>query len=219
MSASNTLSKFDFKTTVSDNRLVGLWRMMTGFRLVYLGAVAGVGIAALLRTGNYLLLRYFVDDVLEQEKLGALPLIALSFVGLALVQGAFSFLSGRWAAQTAEGITRRLRNYLYDHIQRLSFTYHDKTRTGELIQRATSDVDAVRRFFADQAIGMGRIVLLFVINFVALIELNAQLALLSIVVVPLIVVMSAFFFTKVSKAYEAFQEQEAKLSTTLQENL
>jgi ATP-binding cassette subfamily B protein len=62
-------------------------------------------------------------------------------------------------------------------------------------------------------------VLLFVINFVALIELNAQLALLSIVVVPLIVIMSVFFFIKISKAYEAFQEQEAKLSTTLQENL
>ena len=214
------LSEFDFKKTVSDNRLVGLWRMMTGFRLVYLGAVAGVGIAALFRTGNYLLLRYFVDDVLEQEKFGrALPLIALSFVGLALLQGMFSFLSGRWAAQTAEGVTLRLRNYLYDHIQRLSFTYHDRTRTGELIQRATSDVDAVRRFFADQAIGVGRIVLLFVINFVALLELNVQLALLSIVVVPLIVIVSVFFFTKVSKAYEAFQEQEAKLSTTLQENL
>ncbi len=214
------LSEFDFKTTVSDNRLVGLWRMMTGFRLVYLGAVVGVGITALLRTGNYLLLRYFVDDVLGQSEFGhALPLIALSFVGLALLQGVFSFLSGRWAAQTAEGVTLRLRNYLYDHIQRLSFTYHDRTRTGELIQRATSDVDAVRRFFADQAIGMGRIVLLFAINFVALLNLNAQLALLSIVVVPLIVVISAFFFKKVSKAYEAFQEQEAKLSTTLQENL
>jgi len=220
MSASNTLSEFDFKKTVSDNRLVGLWRLTTGFRLAYLGAVVGVGIAAALRTGNYLLLRYFVDDVLTRENLGrTLPLIALGFVGLALLQGAFSFLSGRWAAQTAEGITLRLRNYLYDHIQRLSFTYHDRTQTGELIQRATSDVDAVRRFFADQAIGMGRIVLLFVINFVALLNLNAQLALLSIVVVPLIVIMSVFFFKKVSKAYEAFQEQEAKLSTTLQENL
>ncbi|MDY6875705.1 MAG: ABC transporter ATP-binding protein [Chloroflexota bacterium] len=217
---SNTLSEFDFKKTISSNRLVGLWRMMTGFRLVYLGAVVSVGIAALLRTGNYLLLRYFVDNVLGQDEPGhAMPLIALGFVGLALIQGIFSFLSGQWAAQTAEGVTRRLRNYLYDHIQRLSFTYHDRTRTGELIQRATSDVDAVRRFFADQAIGMGRIVLLFGINFVALLNLNVQLALLSIVVVPLIVITSVFFFKKVSKAYETFQEQEAKLSTTLQENL
>jgi ATP-binding cassette subfamily B protein len=220
MSALAGLSEFDFKTTVSDNRLVGLWRMMTGFRLAYLGAVVGAGVAAVFRTGTYLLLRYFVDDVLAQEDFGRIvPLIGLGFVGLALVQGAFTFLSGRWAAQTAEGITRRLRNYLYDHIQRLSFTYHDQTQTGELIQRATSDVDAIRRFFADQAIGVGRIVLLFVINFVALLNLNARLALLSVVVVPLIVVMSIFFFKRVSRAYEAFQEQEARLSTTLQENL
>jgi ATP-binding cassette subfamily B protein len=214
------LAEFDFKSTVSDNRLIGLWRMMTGFHLAYLGAALGVGVAAALKTANYLLLRTFVDDILTQEDFsGILPLIGLGFMGLALAQGVFTFLSGKLAAHTAEGITLRLRNYLYDHIQRLSFTYHDQTQTGELVQRATSDVDAVRRFFADQAIGAGRIVLLFAINFVALLNLNVRLALLSVMVVPLIVVMSLFFFNKVSKAYEAFQEQEAKLSTTLQENL
>ncbi len=93
--------------------------------------------------------------------------IALGFVGLAVLQGGFTFLSGRLAARTAEGIVLRLRNYLFDHIQRLSFTYHDQTPTGELIQRSTSDVDAVRRFFADQAIEAGRIVLLFTVNFTA----------------------------------------------------
>ncbi len=211
--------EFDFKNTVSDNRLLGLWRMMTGFRWLYLGAVGGVGVAAVFRMGVYLLLRYFVDDVLSQKHFGVLPLVGLGFVGLALGQGVFTFLSGRWAAQTAEGVTRRLRNYLYDHIQRLSFTYHDQTKTGELIQRATSDVDAIRRFFADQAIGAGRIVLLFAVNFVALLSLNTRLALLSVLVVPLIVIISLFFFKRVSQAYEKFQEQEAKLSTTLQENL
>jgi len=217
---STSITKFDFKTAVSDKRLVGLWRMLAGFRLAYLGAVLGVGIAAVLRTGNSLLLRYFVDDVLGQGRFDrTLPLVGLSFVALALGQGAFSFLSGRLSARTAEGIARRLRNYLYDHIQRLSSTYHDQARTGELIQRTTSDVDALRRFFADQAIGAGRIVLLFAINFAALMSLNTRLALLSVVVVPLIVVMSLFFFRRVSQAYEAFQEQEAKLSTTLQENL
>jgi len=220
MSIPGPLSSFDFKDTISDHRLVGLWRMTRGFRLAYLGAVLGVGVASALRTGNYMLLRYFVDDILAEGDFGrSLPLIAVGFVGLALVQGAFSFLSGKLAARTAEGITLRLRNYLFDHIQRLSFAYHDRTQTGELIQRVTSDVDALRRFFADQAIGMGRIILLFGINFAALLNLNVRLALLSIIVVPLVVIVSVFFFSKVSKAYEAFQEQEAKLSTTLQENL
>ncbi len=77
----------------------------------------------------------------------------------------------------------------------------------------------MRRFYSDQAIGMGRIVLLFVINFTALANLDLRLALISVVITPFIVVASAFFFRRVSKAYEAYQEQEAILSTTLQENL
>jgi ATP-binding cassette subfamily B protein len=81
------------------------------------------------------------------------------------------------------------------------------------------DVDALRRFFSDQAIGVGRIVLLFVINFTALLRLNWQLALLSIVTIPVIVLTSLWFFKRVTKAYEAYQAQEAVLSTTLQENL
>jgi ATP-binding cassette subfamily B protein len=194
--------------------------MMTGFRLIYLWATLSLGVATIARTGSMLLLGYFVDNVLPSaERSGMLPLVALGFVLLALVQGAFTFVSGKLAAQTAEGITLRLRNYLFDHIQRLSFTYHDHTSTGELIQRSTSDVEAMRRFFADQAIGVGRIVLLFAVNLAALLLLNWQLALLSVIVVPLVVLTSILFFRQVSMAYEAYQEQDAVLSTTLQENL
>ncbi|MCI0396769.1 MAG: ABC transporter ATP-binding protein/permease [Chloroflexi bacterium] len=210
---------FDLQDAVADNRLAGLWRMMTGFRLVYITAAVTLGLAATVKTATYLLLRFLIDDVLGQERFAWLPLVALGFVGLALFEGAFTFLSGRLAAQTSEGIALRLRNYLFDHIQRLSFSYHDKTKTGELIQRVTSDVDAVRRFFAQEAIGFGRIVLLFTINFVAIFNLNRQLALVSVIIVPIIVVISYLFFTRISKAYEAYQEQDAILSTTLQENL
>jgi ATP-binding cassette subfamily B protein len=220
LSSEAAVATFDLKNTVTDKRLTGLWRMMTGFRVTYLGATVSLGIAALARTGSMLLLGYFADNILGQaDRTGFLPVVALGFVLLALVQGSFTFLSGRLAALTAEGITVRLRNYLFDQIQRLSFTYHDHTPTGELIQRSTSDVEAMRRFFADQAIGAGRIVLLFVVNLAGLFYLNWQLALLSILVVPVIVVMSVFFFRKVSAAYERFQEQDAVLSTTLQENL
>ncbi len=214
-------SKDNLSATVSDNRLVGLWRMIAGFRLTYLGATLSLGVAAVSQAATYLLLRYLVDNVLGQQASSGrlLPLVALGFVGLATVQGTFTFLSGKLAARTAEGIALRLRNYLFDHIQRLSFAYHDQMQTGELIQRVTSDVDALRRFFADQAIGVGRIVLLFAVNLTALLNLNHQLALISILIVPLIVVMSFFFFKKVTQAYEAYQEQDAALSTILQENL
>ena len=210
----------DLKQVISDNRLVGLWRLMRGYHLAYLGAALSIGISAISRSAFYFLLRYFVDNVLGQpDAARLLPLVALGFIALALGQGFFTFLSGKLAARTAEGVVLRLRNYLFDHLQRLSFTYHDTTPTGELISRSTSDVDALRRFFNDQAIGMGRIALLFLVNFVALLQLNARLALISVALVPFIVIMSFYFFRRVSNAYEEFQEQEARLSTTLQENL
>jgi ATP-binding cassette subfamily B protein len=208
------------KSVVNENRVLGLWRLMSGFRWIYLGAALSLGIAAFARTGTYLWLRHFVDNILgASSALQTLLLAALVFVGIALVQGAFTFLSGSLASRTAEGIARRLRNDLFDHIQRLSFTYHDTTPTGELISRCSSDVDAIRRFFADQAIGFGRIMLLFLVNFIAIFRLNAQLALLSVIAVPIIVLTSYLFFRRISEAYEAYQEQEAVLSTTLQENL
>src|SRR5690606_15139286 len=119
----------------------------------------------------------------------------------------------------AESITRRLRNYLYDHLQRLNFTYHDRMQTGELLSRATSDVDTLRRLFADQLIGIGRIGPLFIVSFVALLMLNVPLALFSVVIIPVVVSMSIYFFRKMETAYESYQNQDATLSSRLQENL
>jgi ATP-binding cassette, subfamily B, bacterial len=194
--------------------------MLTGYRLLFVGATVSVGLAAIANTAFYYLLRHFTDNVLGAPDLRRqLPWMALAFVGIALLQGTFTFASGRWAAGASEGVTRRLRDYLYDQIQRLPFSYHDKTPTGELIQRATSDVDALRRFYAEQAIGFGRILLLFIVNFLALVNLNQRLAFYSVIVIPLVLIVSVLFFRKLNKRYEAFQEQEAKMSTTLQENL
>lgn len=212
---------YDLKEALSENRLKGLWLLMSGFRLTYLSATFSQGIAAAARTGTFLLLRFFVDAIVDAGKIHTdlLARVALGFVLLAITEGSFTFIAGALAARTAESIAMRLRNYLFDHIQRLSFAYHDQIQTGELIQRSTSDVDALRRFFSEQAIGVGRIVLLFTINFVALLDLYWQLGLFSIIVVPFLILASIFFFKRISTAYEKFQEQEATLSTTLQENL
>ena len=211
---------YDLKHAVSENRFKGLLRLLNGYGWLYLGSVGSQAISVAAKTATFFLLRYFVDDFfLTENPILSLPLIALGFILLAIMQGGFSFLTGRMAAHVAEGSIRRLRNYLFDHIQHLNFAYHAQTDTGELISRATSDVDALRRFFADQAIDFGRITLLFLINFAALLLLHVRLALLSVIVVPVIFIVSIFFFKRVSTAYEAYQEQEATLSTTLQENL
>ena len=221
----STPSTFDFRETLNPNRLLGLWRMMKGFHVSYLAATIALALSALAKTSVYLLLRFFADDVLGQKKMIGATMtqtflwIGVGFILLSLVEGGGSYLSGRLAAFTAEGITRRLRDFLFDHIQRLSFSYHSATPTGDLIERVTSDVDALRRFFSEQAIGVGRIILLFVINWVAIIYINVELGLLSVIVIPLILWVSLWFFKRVTKAYEDYQAQEAILSTTLQENL
>lgn len=220
MSDTEKIAIYDLKQILTDSRIKGLWRLMTGYHHKYIGAVISLGFSAGSKTLTYLLLRYFVDSYfINKTSVISLPVIAAGFILLAAIEGGFAFLSGRLAAETSEGTTRRLRDYLYDHIQHLTFNYHDKMQTGELIQRATSDVDALRRFFADQAIGIGRIVILFIVNFGMLLSLNVKLAFLSVIVVPIIILTSFWFFKKVSKAYEAYQEQDAIISTTLQENL
>ena len=215
---------FDFRQAISQNRLLGVWKMMTGYRLTYIIATFALAISALAKTCTYLLLAFFTDQALKESNLTGemsrtLLWIALGFIGLAAVEGGFAFISGRLAAYTAEGITRRVRNYLFDHLQRLSFAYHDQTPTGDQIERATSDVDALRRFYSEQAIGAGRIALMFVINWIAILHIDTTLGLVSVVIIPFVVAVSIWFFGKVTSAYEVYQEQEAILSTTLQENL
>ncbi|RIK21050.1 MAG: ABC transporter ATP-binding protein [Anaerolineae bacterium] len=213
-------NEFDLKSTLSKYRIVGIWRMLKGYQAIYVGAFICIGLAALAQTIFYYLLRYYTDNVLGQpEARNQLVIVAAGFIVLALFQGLFTFMGGRWAAKTSESVIRRLRDYIYDHIQRMTFTFHDKTPTGDLIQRSTSDVETLRRFYGEESMGLGRILFLFIVNFTALLTLDVRLALISVVVVPLIVLISVFFFRKIGQRYEVFQEEEAKLSTTLQENL
>jgi ATP-binding cassette subfamily B protein len=210
----------DLKRILTTKRLQGLWRLLSGYQHLFLIAVTAQGFSAYSKTLTYLLLSYFVDNYISQQ-IGTYPIwmIAFGFVLFAGLQGSFTYLSGRFAAKTAEKTVQRLRNFLFDHIQHLPFSYHAETDTGDLISRCTSDIDAIRQFYSDQAIGIGRISLLFIINFIALLRINTRLGLLSVIVVPFILITSIYFFKKVSKAYESYQEQDAILSTTLQENL
>lgn len=213
-------SMIDLKETVTKRKVTGFWRLMVGYRLIYFIAIVCVGLSAIARSGLYYVLGKFVDEILPSANLNQqLIWVVLVLLALALMQGYFSYAGGRLAAKSSEGIARRLRNYLYDHLQRFTFSYHDRAQTGDLLARSTSDVDAVRRMFAEQLIGIGRIGLLFVVNFIALLLLNVPLALFSVAVIPVIMIISVYFFVKVGKAYEAFQEQESRLSNQLQENL
>lgn len=212
--------EIDITKITARNKIAALWHLMRGYHFNFIVANLFTTLAALARTGMYLYLGGFVDRVLSNGVVGQnLLLAALSFGALITLQALSSFMSSWMANFTAENSTRRLRDYLFDHIQRLPYAYHSEAKTGDLLERATSDVDTIRRFFADQAIGIGRISMIFIVSFLAIGRISMRLALISIIIVPIVLIVSMFFFRALSKAYEAYQEQGAVLSTDLQENL
>lgn len=208
------------KVLSKKNKLLSLWHLMRGYHFHYFVSTIFLALAAIARTGMYVFLGTFIDRVMKEKLVGKeLTLAALTFGALIALQALSSFMSSWMANFTAENTTRRLRDYLFDHIQRLSYSYHSESKTGDLLERATSDVDTLRRFFAEQAIGVGRIVMIFIISFIAIARINMRLALVSIIIIPIVLVISIIFFKRLSKAYEAYQEQGAVLTTDLQENL
>lgn len=208
------------KVLSKKNKLLSLWHLMRGYHFHYFVSTIFLALAAYARTGMYVFLGSFIDRMMTEKLIGSeLALAALTFGALIALQALSSFMSSWMANFTAENTTRRLRDYLFDHIERLSYSYHSESKTGDLLERATSDVDTLRRFFADQAIGVGRIVMIFIISFIAIARINLRLALVSIIIIPIVLVISIIFFKRLSKAYESYQEQGAILTTDLQENL
>ena len=210
---------FDLKQTAHPHRAVALWRLITGYRLAYGIAILSLGLAALARAGSQFLLRDFVDHGLMGNGGWSLPAYAVGFVLLGTATGACSFGAGRLAAQAAEGACFRVRGYLYDHMQALPFLFHDNNATGDLLQRTTSDVEALRKLFATTLLGIGRSGLLIVVFMTGMLLLDVRLALWSTVTAPFILAASFLFFPLFRNAYDLVQQHEARLSTRLQENL
>ncbi len=212
---------------LATGRFRSVFMLLDGFTWLYTGAIFCLVLATMAQTTIWLLLAWFADNLLASIGVAGAPpvqlrdllLLAGVFLLLALIQAGFSFNSGRLAARAAEGVALRLRIALFDHIQWLTFRTLDKLQTGDLLQRSTSDVDAIRRFFADQGLEIGRILALFVVNLAAIMVIHVPLALVSVATVPLTVIISGFFFKRLEKIYRSYQEQDAVLSTTMQESL
>ena len=207
-------------TNIPSSSVRGLWFLLRGYKGSFFSALFFQAVAVAAGTAGYFVLRFYVDDIVETGD-WRFPLIyfTLFYIGFAVIRGLFSFLTARGVGRTAEGIARDLRNSIFDHIQKLSFSYHDRTRTGELIQKSTSDVDTIRRFYNEMTPGFSRIFFMFIINLVSIFYLNVKLALLSIIAIPFLLVLSIYFFGRIHRAYEDYQDQDGKVSAAIQENL
>jgi len=146
-----------------------------------------------------------------------LPVFGLLMV--AVVRGLFSFLQGYLSEKIGQGIAFDLRNLIYEKLQNLSFSYHDRAQTGQLMTRVTSDVENVRTFA-----GQGFLILISSVLTLAgaaliLLLTEWRLALVALSIIPVIFVILGFFIARVFPLFGSVQRRLAVLNTVLQENL
>ena len=136
-----------------------------------------------------------------------------------LIGGIGSFVTRTTTALGSEGFVKGLRDALYSHIQRLPYSWHVKNQTGDIIQRCTSDVEVIRNFFTNQLLEVIRIVFMIVYYLCIMFSMNWTIALISAVFIPIVVLYSMIFYSKINVRFRAADEAEGVLSTAVQENL
>lgn len=145
--------------------------------------------------------------------------LAIFMIVVATIGGLFTFLQSYLAERASQWVAFDLRNTLYQKIQTLSFSYHDRAQTGQLMTRATSDIEQLRMFIGQGLILALNAVLLLLGITIVLFVLNWQLTL---IVVPSLVLMAfifAIFGSRMRPLFRAVQERLSVFNTILQENL
>lgn len=146
---------------------------------------------------------------------GAASIVVL----LTLLAGALEFVRGRQAALATEGTVRRLRDRLFEHLERLPVATLDKSDSGDVIQRCTSDVETLRVFLGSQLVEVAQTLLLATTVVSILFWLDPGLALASTALYPVILTVAVLFFGGVRRTFQVMDESEARLTTHLQETL
>ncbi len=155
----------------------------------------------------------------QAEAPSALLTAALSILGFAALRGVFSFLQVYWAERNSQNVAFELRNDLFAKIQRLSFSYHDRNQTGQLMIRATDDVEKVRIFIGQGVVQLVSAVVLIVGTLLILFTTNLRLAFVVLPILPIAMIMFGIFAGLSQPLFSRVQARLSALNTTLQENL
>ncbi|GAB4415744.1 MAG: ABC transporter ATP-binding protein [Anaerolineales bacterium] len=150
-----------------------------------------------------------------QALIGAL----VAIVVFAVLRGVFAFLQAYWAEKNSQAVAYDLRNDLYDKIQNLSFSYHDKNQTGQLMIRATDDVEKVRLFIGQGLLQLVGAVILLTGTIIILFSSNVTLAWTAMPILPIAAVIFGFFAGTARPMFTKVQQKISTLNTILQENL
>ena len=216
-----------------------LWSVTRGQRWRYLGAVLAMGLTNLFIFGPVLVSGGALDVIDKQDFAYGTPLLvdivrglaggdsfvaylwvaALAALLMTGFGGVFLFARGRFAAVASEAIVRGLRERLYARLHDLHSGFYDTADTGDLVQRASSDVETLRVFLASDVVEIGRAIMLLLCVTPILVWLEPRLAALSLCLMPFLAAGAYVFFSRVKDVFLLTDESEAAMTAVLQENL
>ncbi len=223
------------------SQLQVIWSIMRGHRLRYGLALACLVLATVINFSVPLVGSATIDYAVAQRAVGAdtPPLIGaflnglggadylrahlwvapLAMVILTALSGLFSYLKGWQAALASDGIARRLKDELYDHLNHLPARHHDRADTGDLVQRCTSDVETTRQFLASQVMEIGNALFLGATALPLLFALHVPMTFVSFALIIPITVYAYVYFRRVQHVFKEVEEAEGALTAVIQENL
>lgn len=220
-------------------RVRALLGYLKGFRLPILLSFLLLGAELILSFTAPLVMSVTIDSVLGQKPLNVawyfrwyvlavggietirenLWMMAAASVGMTLLSGLLGFTRARLNTRAGEGSVRALRNRLYAHIQRLPYRWHAAAQTGDIIQRATNDVDTVRRFSSGVLLEFVRTILMVAVGGVVMFTINTTLAAITVGMVVPVALVSIWFHTRINRLLTQQEDAEGTLFTVMQENV
>ena len=150
---------------------------------------------------------------------GELIVYALLLLGASIMRGLFDFARTYATDSLSQKVAYDVRNLMYDKLQHLSFAFHDKEHTGNLMSKVTSDVEAVRRYVNMGMVRGVEVPFRVLAIVVFMVTVNWQLTLISLVFVPFLVIRSSQVMVRLRTMWLHVQEVMGELVTILQENL
>jgi ATP-binding cassette subfamily B protein len=186
---------------------------------LYVAAAVSVILSTLITLAAPALVRYAVDHGISKGEMHPVDVAALAILGLALLKPFVVRAQTLFAATASERFLDRLRGVTFGKLQTLPLGFFEQERTGVLISRLTSDVQALDEFLREalvEVVGSG---LQIALTIVVLAILSPALALVSLVALPVLLVSSWAFHHGAGRAYHAIRDRVAETLTALQEGL
>lgn len=164
-------------------------------------------------------IRRIVDEGIRAQNLSFLTTATLVLLGLALLKSVLTYYQGRWIEIGSQGAAYDLRKALHSKLSALSFSYHDRTETGQLLSRAIQDVERLRFLTGRAALRLLEGSTLLISTAVVMLQMNPGLALLALGTMPLVAYRAWDFGRRFRPLSRDIQDQLAVLTTRLEQNL